>query len=321
MQRLLPLLFFLLISLTATAGKAPKSGMSIFERWDSDQLTNVELHLDFAALEANRTSEDFLPARVYGRGQVLDAEVAVRGRFRRRTCTMPPLKLKFSKDDLRAAGLNTHNDFKLVTHCTDDAAGQEWLLREQLAYELYCTVNPKASFRTQLLTVTYVNTADGSTTTSYAILIEDTDELRGRLEAKNCKDCYNQPAGRFTNAEELVLFQYMIGNNDYSTKMLRNCKTMVGTDGRITAVPYDFDFSNLVDTDYANRAGHAGRSLRWEFTDAPDYAAAAARFLALEDRLLAQVDAFDELSDRSQREIGKYLGEFFRELRRGPVGS
>jgi len=266
-----------------------------------------------------------MPATIIENGKALELEVAIRGRFRRRACVMPPLKLKFKKAGLRAAGLNTHNDFKLVTHCTDDAAGQDAILREQLAYELYNTVNPTASFRTQLLSITYVNTADGSKTTSYGILIEDIDELEDRLSTDNCKECYALPASKINNAETLALFQYMIGNSDFSNRMTRNMKLMQGADGNYTAIPYDFDFSGLVNATYATGFNHLGetrvtdRTLIWEYDTAPDFTEAADQLTDLQDTLLQQVADFANLSGGSKREITKYLKGFYKELNSGKL--
>lgn len=304
-----------------TPGNVTKAGSSLFDVWNAENNTNIELHVNFDSLEVYRKKSGFLPATVFENGKELELEVAVRGRFRRRTCAMPPLKLKFKKDGLRAAGLTTHNDFKLVTHCTNDEAGQDAVLREQLAYELYNTIAPEASFRTQLITVTYVNTVDGSTTTSYAILIEDTDELKGRLDTKNCKECYALTADKVNNAETLAMFQYMIGNSDFSNRMVRNLKLMQNADGTYTAVPYDFDFSGLVNAQYAsgfphyNETATTDRTMIWEYDIDPDFSETTELFLSLKDQLLDQVENFDELSSSSKREITRYIKGFYKELK------
>ncbi|TXF87061.1 hypothetical protein FUA23_18885 [Neolewinella aurantiaca] len=316
-------LYSLLISCAVFASGAGKSGSSLFDHWMTDSNTSIELHVNFDSLEVYRKKVDFMPAKVVQDGEVLDLEVAVRGKFRRSACAMPPLKLKFAKDGLRAAGLNTHNDFKLVTHCTNDEAGQDALLREQLAYELYRTVNPAASFRTQLLTITYVNTVDGSTTTSYAILIEDVDEMKNRIEAETCSDCYNMPIVNVDNAEVVTLFQYMIGNADYSTRMIRNLKMVTTPDGQNTFVPYDFDYTGLVNASYAKGMPHLGqtkitdRVLVWEFSDAPDFGDAADYLVSLKDTLLNQVVNFDGLAEASKKEMTKYLKSGLRQIKNG----
>jgi len=319
----LTFLYSLVISCAVSASGTEKAGSSLFDRWMTDNNTNIELHVNFDSLEVYRKKVEFMPAKLIQDGETLDLEVAVRGRFRRRACAMPPLKLKFKKAGLRAAGLNTHNDFKLVTHCTNDEAGQDALLREQLAYELYRTVNPEASFRTQLLTITYVNTADGSTTTSYAILIEDVDEMKNRIGSKSCNDCYNMPVGNVANAETITLFQYLIGNADFSTRMVRNLKLVTDAGGRNTFIPYDFDYSGLVNAGYAkgmqhlNQAKVTDRILVWEFADAPDFDEAADQLVSLKDTMLDQVVNFEGLADDSKKEICKYLKSGFRQIKNG----
>lgn len=311
----------------AGTGDEKKPTNSLFDQWEAQNTTQIELHVNFDSLEVYRRKAESLPAVVIENGKTLDLEVTVRGRFRRRACVMPPLKLQFKKDGLRAAGLTTDNDFKLVTHCTNDEAGQDALLREQLTYELYNTISPAASFRTKLLTITYVNTADGSETTSYAILIEDTDELKGRLDTKNCKECYALPADQIRNAESFALFQYMIGNSDFSNRMTRNMKLMTNNDGTYTAVPYDFDFSGVVNAPYASGCDHLNetsvtdRTLIWEYDTAPDFSDVTDTFLDLQEQLLDQVMSFDDLKMASKREITRYLKSFFKELTKGTLNS
>lgn len=326
MTRFFTLLICLLVSCTAFAAPekvGPKGGNSLFDRWSASETLSIELYINMDSLEVYRKIDAFIPAKVIANGQPMELEVAVRGRFRRRTCAMPPLKLKFAKDGLRANGLNTHNDFKLVTHCSDDEAGREALLREQLAYELYSTVNPEASFRTQLLEVTYVNTVDGSRNKSIAIIIEDFDELQERLNLDNCKDCYGSTAEQVINAEEVTLFQYMIGNTDFCNKMIRNVKLLAGNDGEITAVPYDFDFSGLVNANYAlpqeglGQTSVKDRVLKWSFEDDADYSDAIELFQDKEATLLAQVENFEGLENASKREITKYLKAFFKDVEKG----
>ena len=311
---------FIILFIGCSLSVSAKQGESIFDRWSETGNKSITLRLNVDSLLANRMTTNVINGVVADSGLEFGVDISVRGKYRRRTCAMPPILLQFNKDGLRLAGLNTHNDYKLVTHCTCDPAGQEALLREQLAYELYRTVNPAASFRTQLLTINYVNTADGDTTTSYAILIEDTDELKGRLDADNCQDCYNAPLSAYANAAQLTLFQYMIGNGDFSTTQIRNLKLMRDAAGRLTAVPYDFDYSGLVDPTYVKQCVTT-RNLVWQFEEPLELGTAGDDFLLLKDELLQQVEDFDALGSDSKREITKYLKCFFRELKTGKIGA
>lgn len=317
MSRFTTFCFLILLSSTLLMAK---KGISLFDRWSLTDHKTITLRLDVDRLMENRFTEVVMRGTVIDDGLEFGVDITVRGRYRRRTCTLPPLKLQFDKQLLKLAGLNTHNDYKLVTHCTDDPAGQEALLREQLAYMLYHTVDPSASFRTKLLTINYVNTTDGSTMTSYAILIEDVDELESRLDAKHCDDCYNAPLASYNNAERVTLFQTMIGNGDYSTSLIRNLKLMRGDNGTLTAVPYDFDYSGMVNPTYAKQP-LSERSIAWEFEHAlADLTTAAAELLLLKDELLDQIGNYSELSKQSRREIGRYVKSFFHDLQTGRLG-
>lgn len=298
----------------------PNSPQGIFDLLTEDEVPELVLAINYDELESVRMNEDFIDATLTEGTTTHNLEVRVRGRFRRTTCAMPPLKLKFDKQWLRAAGLNRHNDFKLVTHCTQDQAGQEALLREQLAYELYATIAGEAALRTELVKVTYVNTVDGSTESSYAILIEDIDDLEDRLAAHKLDNIYGTSYDRFTNAEVVSLFQYMIGNTDYSLAMGRNVKLVEGENEEVTAVPYDFDFSGLVSASYMRLRTDLGqdsphdRIWIWELNEEPQLEAATQHFLDLEEQLLDQVDNYNELSNGSRREIKNFLKGFFRDL-------
>ena len=51
---------------------------------------------------------------------------------------------------------------------------------------------------------------------------------------------------------QVSMFQYMIGNEDWSIEMMRNVKAFQSKeDGKYILVPYDFDFSGLVNASYA----------------------------------------------------------------------
>lgn len=319
---------FVLACLSSLNATTPDIGQSVFDYWTNNNLNEITLRLDLDELEANRMTNESFTGQLIAGEQSFDVKMEVRGRFRRRSCAIPPIKLHLNKQGLRNFGFNTNNDFKLVTHCTDDAAGREALVKEELVYELYRQLNPTASFRTRLVTINYVDTKDGATTTNYAIIIEDADELKTRLGATTNSNLYNVSANAVTNEVEVSLFQYMIGNTDFSFTMQRNLKLMKQKrTGRYLAVPYDFDFSGLVNASYARPNRQAGqhkitdRAFVWEFDQAADVASVSEKFMAKKDTTLNTVANFPNLSEESKKEITKYLKEFYRELKAGKIGS
>lgn len=301
---------------------------TIFERIQREGYSEATLELNLDSMFANRRNDDEIPAtlRFAGKDSIVEAwplKVNVRGRFRRMNCDFPPLKLNFDKDDLRAAGLETHDDLKLVTHCLDRPQGDEYVLREYLAYKMY-RVLTGISFRAQLVKITYIDTEDEAPFTRLGIILEDEKELAARLDGTLCEDCYNTPYQAFDKFSLAVLdlFQYMIGNIDYKPKLLRNLKLLKPEDGsKYHLIPYDFDFSGLVDPPYAIPPDELDiRSVRDRiylgFEHPPEDFARAFEFLqSKKQELLASVEECPMLDQSSKRKTDRYIQSFYKEMK------
>lgn len=325
-------LFVLLASILMSV--APYNGggnesakKSFFDRLNTQTVTKFTLTFDVDQLDAMKKVDSYYPATFSHNGDNWDAKIKVRGRYRRRVCDFPPLKLKLSKDMLAAAGLQRHNKFKLVTHCSDDFDNRDNVLREQLAYDLYHLITGEG-YRTQLVQVTYQNAKTGETTERFGILIEDTDEMAQAMSSTECDECVNIPQAEFAaaNLEQVSLFQYMIGNADWQITMPRNIKIVQNAqENNYRAVPYDFDFSGLVNAEYAiPNPDYALRSVKdrvllWDFESTPDWEQAKNLFLSKEMEVMAYVNHYDLLSNKSKRQVSDYLSSFFKELKQGAI--
>lgn len=232
---------------------------SVFDSFYGEDALQVTLTTDLEALINDRNREEFQKAVFTyedpaGEERSWKIEVKPRGKFRRRICDFPPVKMKFAKEELSAAGLNEHNDLKLVTHCLDDnSEGFDNLIREYLAYKLYNVLTPN-SYRVQLVRITYRDSEKNlRSIKSYGFILEDTDEMAQRVGGEECDNCLNPEPGQLNPLEEnlMSVFQYMIGNSDWSLKMARNLKYIKRPSGQLLPVPFDFDFSGLVSADYA----------------------------------------------------------------------
>ena len=238
------------------AGGAPTT---IFEALMRDGVLDMTIETDLTELIHNRRREDYQPAVLTYKkkdGTVVrqDIEVVPRGKFRRRICDFPPVRLKFAKKELRAAGLKTHNKVKLSTHCLDDKnAGNYNVFKEYLTYKFYNELTPN-SFRVQLVRITYVDVLKQMRKIRrYGFLIEDDDELAERIGGKVC-DTLNPSADAVSAFDEtlMAVFEYMIGNEDWSMAMVRNMRLIERGEGtKVLPVPYDFDFSGVVNASYA----------------------------------------------------------------------
>jgi hypothetical protein len=243
---------------------------SIFDIMTQPNELNINLIFDVQKLIDNRKIDKKYPAVLTfldkkGVLQSWKIEVAARGVFRRYNCPeMPPIKLNFKKSDLKEKGLSKFDDFKIVTHCLEDPfIAKAVVLKEYLAYKYYNLIT-KNSFRVQLLNINYIDAKTGLIRIHYGFIIEDFALLRDRVGAEKCKN----PLGiakKDINREEyrkMALFQYMIGNTDWSLGQVRNIKIML-LEGKYVVIPYDFDFAGLVLAPYARvNADYGLTSLR-----------------------------------------------------------
>jgi len=173
-------------------------------------------------------------------------DTRARGNFRRnkRNCNFPPLRLDFPKDDLGGTVLDGQNRLKLVTPCkygSDDY--QNYVFDEYLAYRILNLLTPH-SFRVRLVEITYEDVEDDyDTRTKYGFLIEDEDRMAERARATH------QDVTQFHPLRTWPEYSILIA--DWSPVYFHNVKLNRTEDARFLTVPYDFDFSGLVDARYA----------------------------------------------------------------------
>ena len=324
----------LLAAIIFVPGLALANFQTIFNEMQREGVLQVELELSLATLESHART-DAEQAAVFrftdkqGQAQEWSTEVNVRGRFRRRICEFPPIKIDFSKQDLKARGLLPFDDLKLVTHCQEGKEGQEAVLREYMAYQLYGKLTP-LNFRAQLVEITYIDTESNIRFTKYGILLEDTDELAARLNSEECEECYGLSASNINTDVYLThaMFQYMIGNTDWSLAMGRNLKIMKPVDGgNYWISPYDFDFSGLVDANYAIPNQDVGqefvgqRVYMGEKASRSDIDKTIRLFQAKKAELISCVETFSLLDRGSRKEMARYLEHFFDSLAKGDFFS
>ncbi|MEM0995319.1 MAG: hypothetical protein AAGI49_19965 [Bacteroidota bacterium] len=248
------------IFLTILCHQATAQGnfTSLFEYFSQQEVLEVTLETDFSAIQADKSNEAYQAARFTFKDHndeeiQYDIKVRQRGKYRRRVCEMPPLKLNFDKDDLEAKGLADFDKMKLVTYCLDQPSTRNTIVREYLAYQLYNELTPY-SYRTQLVKITYVDATNPKNKVKhFGFLIESTRELSDRIKGTEV-ETFNVDYADFNPKQEALAstFQYMIGNEDWSTATMRNVKIIRPNDGgKLIPIPYDFDFSGMVDASYA----------------------------------------------------------------------
>lgn len=300
---------------------------TLFESLQRQDVLNITIEADLTEILEGDGKTKYQAAKFTyedenGEDRTWDIEIRQRGKSRRRICDFPPLKLRFDKDDLASEGLQSFHTLKLVTHCLDDAmAAKEAVLREYLAYRVFNQITD-TSFRVQLVRITYRDTSGKmSKRKRYGVIIENKDELAARVNGEVC-DCMNiDPDHRNSQQEaNVALFQYLIGNQDWDTRLTRNIKYIQPNNGgSLMIVPYDFDFSGFVDVAYAIPNPDFGlQSVRDRIylgnsTDENEIKAALTLFDSRKAAIYDEIKSFKRLDRETRSELISYLDSFFNQ--------
>ncbi|ARK12382.1 hypothetical protein [Fibrivirga algicola] len=185
-----------------------------------------------------------------GESTALPLSLIVRGNFRRNAnnCDFPPLYLDFPKKKTKNTQFAKQNKLKLVTHCQ----AEDYVVREYLIYKLYNQLT-NLSFRARLARVSYVDSLrKRPTETRWGFLIEDEDDVAKRNKLVEVKQGIETGAADSLSMARLAVFEFMIGNIDWSSVYRHNIRILSGPGyTKPVVVPYDFDHAALVDAPYA----------------------------------------------------------------------
>jgi len=250
-----------------------------------------------------------------------DMRLKARGMFRRNHCSLAPFWLDILKTDQESGEMEGFHRIKIVTHCKGSQAYEEYVLKEYLCYKIYNIISP-VSFRVRLVRMTYVDTGrKNKVTEGWAFMIEPEEMLAERLDAVVVKrDDLSTSLLRPWEMDILAVFQYMIGNVDYSIHGGQNIK-FLGLPGFGAAgyspVPYDFDYTGLVDAYYAIPSEFTGinsvrdRQYLGPCREAESYQAAIGHVNRCREEIMQLVRDFTYLEQRHRQAVLDYLEEYF----------
>lgn len=267
-----------------------------------------------------------------GETKHLQVSIRTRGHFRREHCAMPPLRLNFSKKEVKGTLFAGQDKLKLVAQCQRSNTYQQMVILEYLAYRTY-EILSENSFKTRMLRLSYIDSDEKRDPyTAYAFVIEDDADLAKRLDLKRVKTPTVDYAALDQSSMALVqLFQFLIGNSDYSlidvgigdecchnTQILRN-KGKGVVDGLIP-VPFDFDASGLIDAPYAVPPAMVPvQDVYWRYyrglCQPREYVdAAVARMQSKREELYALYEELPMLDERFRKRSLRYLDGFYEVL-------
>lgn len=318
----------ILFLLAAALGQALPAGLSaqskkpsIFEQLSLEEGASLTLATDMNTLIAQKkTAAVFKGTLTTAAGKTYEVQLRPSGKFRRMKAATPPLKIKFKKKDLLADGLDTLNKVKIIMPWFETAQGEDLLVKEYLCYRMFEQLTPH-HVRGRLLRLTLKNTSGGGIKKMLAILVEDDAETAARLQGKVVKR-YGVPIDSFDarQAAMTALFQYFVGNTDWSFLMVRNVRLIQPPNGQpLLPVPYDFDFAGFVAAPYASPSSESGlKSVRDRFLMADGIreevmVAAVDDLKRAKDKLYA-ICSSPHLSEPAVVETKAYMDVFFKKV-------
>jgi len=288
------------------------------------------LEFDIKAYQRNKNKGDYLPAELsfYNQEDSLlttrQVRLKARGKFRRAHCTLPPLWLNIKKANVASEEFENVNKMKIVTHCRMSSTYQSIIMKEFIAYNIYRVISPY-SFRVRLMEIRYIDTGrKNKEYTDWAFVIEPEAMMAERLDAFPFKyDNISRDQTKVFETDVMSIFQFMIGNADYSIMTRHNTKLIKLNDLSVSEpipVPYDFDYTGIVNAPYAKPGENLDiESITDRYFLGPcrtreEYQKAIDVFVQKKESIYDVVNSFPYASAKTKKDILDYLNEFYNQI-------
>jgi len=301
-----------------------KASNSLF---DETKPLKITLSTDFQRL-LNDTSatDDYLPAILVeyeDKGKKTEYAVKVKAagntRLNENICDFPLIRLNFKKSELENTSFAGQDKVKLITHCRDDADFENYVVLEYLAYKSYGILTA-FSYKVRLVNITYLDISGNyPETTKTAFFVESDENMASRVGGKiSDKKIWSADSCQQDLVSLLTVFEFMIGNTDWWINTRHNINIIELSNGNLIPIPYDFDYSGLVNTPYSVPskllpiAEVRQRFLKGECMGIEYYQPAINTYLARKDVILNLLADETLLDRRSQKAATNYFEDFYR---------
>ena len=325
MRRLSCIILTLIFSHQVTLAQSKPINRQMF--FLDDNVIEVTFTTDIKKLRTEKKVPTWQPANItmkFSDTSVISEQIKVqpRGIYRKANCDIASLMLDFKT--VTSPKLSPLKKLKLVGGCSSSKADEELLLKEYLVYRIYNFISVM-SFKVRLLHINYKDSKEKAKPYSqYAFLIEDMKEL---AERNNCvekkKIVYGLDAANRQQFNLVCLFQYMIGNTDWSVRQYHNIKLMVPKNDTMATpyvVAYDFDYAGLVNAPYAIPNEGLGitsvteRLYRGFIRSMEELEANISIFKEKKEAIIFYLNNFALLSGKIKKDMIRYLEEFYETI-------
>lgn len=297
----------------------------LFER---DEPLNITLIADVVSLIGDKSDEPEYSAAMLMHHigdyefDAFDIKVKTRGNTRRVTdlCDFPPLKFNFKKNGVENTIFQNQDKLKFVSQCKQQEYFDNYVLEEYLLYKTYNIIS-EDSYKVRLVNITIRDHELRIPSIEMTgFLIEDDKPLAKRIGAKFYdKIVFSQDSCDNSTTDRLAMFQYMIGNTDWYINTGHNTDIFkFESDGTLIPVPYDFDFSGVINTVYASPSKEIPikqvrqRYYKGSCRELNGYDSTIKLFIEKQDEIYSLYNSFDHLPNHVIKKSLKYYDKFYK---------
>ena len=295
--------------------------------FQSEEPLELTLEIDLFTIINDKSEEpEYIPGLLIQQLtkyqiSAFEIKVKARGNTRRVTdlCEFPPLKFNFKKSQLPGTVFEGNDKLKFVSQCRQEKEFQNYVLEEYLLYKTY-NILTEESYKTRLVNITFKDSGSKvPIITMTGFLIEDHKTLAKRIEAKEFEEMlYSQDSCLEGAVDRLAVFQFMIGNTDWYINTKHNTDIFeLKKDNSLVPVPFDFDFSGIINTIYASPSKQIPitnvrqRYFKGSCRDLGAYDSTIKLFNDKKDEIYSLYKSFEYLPKSRLNQSMKYFSKFY----------
>ena len=297
--------------------------------FEEESIVNATLEMDLKDLLSKKAKERYLPGTLtltFKDGSTVKEKISAsaRGNFRRETCYMPGLKINFREDTM--SSLSKFKEMKLTNGCNSGEDPGQLVIKEYLAYKIYNELTD-LSLRVRLMNLSFKDVSGKRKPyTQYAFLIEDVDDMakRNKMIEIEGTSFYTEQTNR-DQMTLVTLFEYLIGNTDWSVPAYHNVKLIGPKDDKSVrpfVVAYDFDICGFVDPPYAtideqlsNQISSVKERLNRGFPRTMDELKTAVKlFNDRKEKIMGLIKNNEYLTAKEKSRAADYVEDFYKTI-------
>ncbi len=301
-----------------------------FRLFENDDLLEITIRFDLSTYFRTKPKKEYLKANLTIHISDTDSinkdiRLRTRGIWRNSNCRYPPIELNFKKVDFGYSDLDSISKLKLVTECSSGSENRNYLLKEYLIYKMF-SVFTDTCFRVRLLSVNYIDTENKrKPLKQYGFFIEPMEMLTTRTNSIEIKSPSLTQKNIYPYLmDRMAIFNYMIGNFDWSVPGQHNVKVIkpliIDPSGLGISIPYDFDWTGMVNASYAIPDENIGtENIRERYYTGicrtrETFEKDLEIFAEKKDEFYSIINDFPYLNKKEKRDVTRYLDTFFNQL-------